>query len=52
MEVDLETQLDAMAQLEALKKEKDIMLASRCSNLPAGVQVYRLEHESMKILIT
>lgn len=46
MDVDLETQLDAMSQLEALKRDKENMLEQRMSNFPDGVQKFRLEHES------
>ena len=48
MEVDLEIQLEAMAQLEVLKRERDAVLEARASHSVSGVQKYRQDHEANK----
>ena len=45
---DIETQLDALSQLEELKKEKVDVLAQRASNSVASAQVTRKAHEANK----
>jgi regulator of nonsense transcripts 2 len=48
MDNDLEIQLDAMSQIETLKKEKEALLELRASNFPSGVQKFRIDHENNK----
>jgi regulator of nonsense transcripts 2 len=47
-EKELEAQIDALGQLQELKKEKDEVVALRSSNLPSAVQGARKEFEANK----
>ena len=47
-EKDFEAQLEALSQIEVLKREQDEILAQRKSNAPATVVISRKEHEASK----
>lgn len=47
-EDNFEAQIDLMAQIDLLQREKDTLLANRSINTPQGIVVYRKQHEKLK----
>jgi regulator of nonsense transcripts 2 len=48
IENDFESQLEALSQIEQLKKERDEIMSVRAANLPVAIQSSRKEHEANK----